>query len=272
MKKNIIIGIVIVIVFVLLAVRIDRDTDSDINDENAIENDASASQETEVVVLEHKYVESVEMDVLQDDVVKDMEIDTEYFVHKDITTTLFWVGENADDDNGNISNRPSAWDEKWVKHYGGVDHPKKRDGYFPKKFIPKENPFYFALPYNDFDEDGNHKKDVTTVVPWAKDVLLVEGESICKNRWIKIMYKNKVAYAQWEDVGPFNEDDQVYVFGIAKPENDINKHAGLDVSPAVNDYLSLDGVDSVDWQFVDDKNVPDGPWKQIITTSGVYWK
>ena len=34
-----------------------------------------------------------------------------------------------------------------------------------------------------------------------------------KNRWIRIVKNEKIAYAQWEDVGPFNTDDKDYAFG-----------------------------------------------------------
>lgn len=47
----------------------------------------------------------------------------------------------------------------------------------------------------------------------------------------------------------------------------------MDVSPALNGCLgfsNLDGQDDrVDWQFVDEEDVPDGPWRRIITTSQV---
>ncbi len=52
----------------------------------------------------------------------------------------------------------------WMQDYGGVDDPKKRNRYYPECFIPKENPFYCALPYNDFDENGEKKKDLELVV------------------------------------------------------------------------------------------------------------
>ena len=81
-----------------------------------------------------------------------------------------------------------------------------------------------------------------------------------------------MVYAQWEDVGPFGENDSNYVFGSANPKSTTNKTAGLDVSPAVNDYLGLSGLDTTSWQFVDEKDVPSGPWKNIVTTSGIYWK
>ncbi len=197
---------------------------------------------------------------------------SQYPLHSNISTTYFWIGEEAGEDNKNISNSPSAWDDKWVSHYGGVDDPAKRNGFLPSKFTPKENPFYFALPYNDFDENGNRKKDIATLIPWFGEKNWGDGESICKNRWIKIIKGNKVAYAQWEDVGPFGENDSNYVFGGASPQSKTNKDAGLDVSPAVNDYLGLKDIDTTSWQFVDQKDVPNGPWKNIVTTSGVCWE
>lgn len=178
-------------------------------------------------------------------------------LHKDITVTFFWVGEDATDENSYIPNSQSAWDENWIGHYGGIDDPNNRIGFYPKNFTPKENPFYFALPYNDFDENGRKSSN--------------KDEPIFKNRWIRIVKGNKIAYAQWEDVGPFEEDDADYVFGNSRPKNKINNNAGLDVSPAVRDYLGLKDIDIIDWQFVDLKDVPEGPWTEIITQSQIYW-
>jgi hypothetical protein len=199
-------------------------------------------------------------------------VSSRYPIHKNITTTFFWAGEEAGKDNKNISNLPSAWDEQWVKHFGGVDDPDKRSGFFPVKFVPKENPFYFALPYNDFDNNGNRKKEVFSLIPWAGQKKWTDNESVCKNRWIKIMKGGKAAYAQWQDVGPFKEDDHGYVFGTAAPKSKTNNNAGLDISPAVKDYLGLSDIDKTDWQFVDPADVPGGPWKKIVTTSLCYWK
>ena len=198
-------------------------------------------------------------------------VSSRYPIHKNITTTFFWAGEEAGKDNKNISNLPSAWDEQWVKHFGGVDDPDKRSGFFPAKFAPKENPFYFALPYNDFDDNGKRKQEVYSLIPWAKEKTWGQLESVCKNRWIKIIKGDKAAYAQWQDVGPFKEDDKNYVFGTADPKSKINNNAGLDVSPAVNQYLGLADIDKADWQFIDASAVPDGPWKKVVTTSQCYW-
>lgn len=190
-----------------------------------------------------------------------------YPVHKNITATTFWVGEPADKSNKDISNAASAWDEKWQAHFGGVDDPKHRNGYFPATFTPRENPFYFALPYNDFNSKGDRKKSAGSVVYWAADSSFAPDQSMLKNQWIAVTANGRTAYAQWEDVGPFGEDDSAYVFGSASPKSKANHNAGLDLSPAMEEYLGLGGEDKVDWQFIKAADVPDGPWKKIITTS-----
>jgi len=81
-----------------------------------------------------------------------------------------------------------------------------------------------------------------------------------KGRWVAIRRGNKVAYAQWEDCGPFRTDHAAYVFGNERPKPNLNKGAGLDVSPAVRDFLEMADTDVTDWKFVDFKDVPNGPW------------
>lgn len=68
-------------------------------------------------------------------------------------------------------------------------------------------------------------------------------------------------------------NDAAYVFGTddRRPVNSRFIGAGLDASPAINGCLGfsrLDDVnDRVDWRFVDGADVPDGPWRHIVTTS-----
>jgi hypothetical protein len=196
---------------------------------------------------------------------------TSYPIHKNITTTIFWVGEKANRHNGYIPNMDSAWDMRWVEHYGGVDTPNDRSGYYPASFIPKENPFYFALPYTDYGSSGR-KRSAYNHIPWSHEKeAWHKNESMCKNRWIMITHESRIAYAQWEDAGPFQNNDVNYVFGTARPANKINNNAGLDVSPAVRDYLGLSDIDYVDWVFVEEEDVPNGPWKKIITNSNITW-
>ena len=69
-------------------------------------------------------------------------------------TTLFWVGEPSTDENDFIPNDQSYWDKDWQANYGGVDDPVQRNKHWPAGFTPKQNPFYVALPYGEFTEQG----------------------------------------------------------------------------------------------------------------------
>src|SRR6266571_2913770 len=155
-----------------------------------------------------------------------------------IVTTVFWIGEKPSENNP-VPNRSSSWDKEWAKSYGGFDDPNsaRRQDYTPVKFTPRQNPFYCALPYNDKAASG-HRPEAAQVIPWFKDAYQGPGASVCKDRWIAIRKGNKIAYAQW-------------------------KGAGLDVSPAVRDYLGLNETDVTDWQFVEFKDVPRGPWSKL---------
>jgi len=182
---------------------------------------------------------------------------------RQIVTTVFWIGEKPSENNP-VPNRSSSWDKEWAKSYGGFDdpNPAKRSDFVPVKFTPRQNPFYCALPYNDKMASG-HRPEAQRVVPWFKEAYQGPGVSVCKDRWIAIRKGNKIAYAQWEDAGPFRTDHWQYVFGSERPKPNLNKGAGLDVSPAVRDYLGLSETDVTDWQFVDFKDIPRGPWSNL---------
>jgi hypothetical protein len=53
------------------------------------------------------------------------------------------------------------------------------------------------------------------------------------------------------------------VFGDERPKPNLNKGAGLDISPAVRDCLGLKQTDVTDWRFVDFSEVPRGPWSTL---------
>lgn len=183
---------------------------------------------------------------------------------RNIYTTVFWVGEPPSANVPKSScNTMSAWDTHWVRNFGGFDDPKSRNGFFPARFKPKQNPFYFALPFNDM-RNGRHKPISKKVIPWFQDEFVAANVSVCKSRWIAIRYRGRTVYAQWEDVGPFEHDHPEYVFGKARPRSNQNKSAGLDISPAARDYLGISGLCLTDWKFVDDNEVPPGPWKKIV--------
>ena len=179
-----------------------------------------------------------------------------------IVTTTFWIGEKPTQNNP-VPNVQSSWDKNWTKNYGGYDNPdqSQRRDFIPVKFTPKQNPFYVALPYNDKAING-HRPEAPRVVPWFKEAYQGPGVSTVKGRWIAIRKGNKVAYAQWEDAGPFRTDHWQYVFGNERPKPNLNKGAGLDVSPAVRDFLGMQDTDVTDWKFVEFSEVPHGPWSK----------
>jgi hypothetical protein len=183
-----------------------------------------------------------------------------------IVTTVFWVGESAGQNNP-VHNYSSCWDLNWWRTYGGVDAPTGRKkledgGTIPAGFIPQGNPFYFALPYNDVT-GGRHKPEARKIIPWFNAVFEQEGKSVCRDRWIMIRHGLRVCYAQWSDVGPFRTDHWQYVFGNERPQWNLNRGAGLDISPAVQDYLGMGGTDVADWKFIEYSDVPFGPWSRF---------
>jgi len=179
---------------------------------------------------------------------------------KGIVTTTFWIGEKAAPRNP-VPNHSSSWDPSWAANYGGTDEPDraKRVNYLPPDFVPNQNPFYVALPYNDVTK-GTTKPEAAAIIPWFSETFTEAGKTVCKGRWIAIQFKTRTVYAQWEDCGPFRTDHWQYVFGDERPKPNLNKGAGLDVSPAVRDYLGMADTDVTDWRFVDFKDVPPGPW------------
>ncbi len=96
-----------------------------------------------------------------------------------IVTTVFWVGEQAGGNNP-VPNYKSAWDLNWTANYGGTDDPDRsaRRDYRPVAFVPKQNPFYYALPYNDVTH-GQFKPEAPLVIPWFKQAYTGQGELLC---------------------------------------------------------------------------------------------
>ncbi len=190
---------------------------------------------------------------------------TKYPWKTDIMTTVFWVGELPTVNNP-TPNTKSSWDTQWTQNFGGFDDPdptKRASDFRPAAFLPRQNPFYVALPYNDCLDYKTTKPEVARMIPWFKKTFERQGKSICRDRWIAIRFGERICYAQWSDCGPFLTDDVNYVFGDARPANSKNNGAGLDVSPAVRDYLQFKTNSKVDWRFVDVEEVPDGPWRKF---------
>ena len=190
---------------------------------------------------------------------------TRYPWKTDIVATVFWIGESPTENNP-VPNDKSSWDPAWAKNYGGYDNPdpaQRGRNFCPVKFTPLQNPFYVALPYNDVINSETTKREAAKIIPWYKERFVKAGKSVVKGQWVAIRHGNRVCYAQWEDCGPFVTDDADYVFGDARPKNTSNDGAGIDVSPAVRDYLGMSSGRKCDWRFVDLNEIPDGPWREL---------
>lgn len=187
---------------------------------------------------------------------------------RNVIATVFWVGELPTENNP-TPNTQSAWDQNWQSNFGGYDQPDRRDGYLPTGFTPSLNPFYVALPYNDVAKGGVHRPEASNVIPWFWESYRGDGISVCKGRWVAIHHEGKVCYAQWEDVGPFEVDHWQYVFGNESPRANRNQSAGIDLSPAVRDFLKLRSGETVEWRFANDREIPRGPWRNWSSAGGL---
>ena len=214
----------------------------------------------------------------------------QYPWHTGIVSTTFWVGEIFDPNASDGSQMLSTYDSQWMANYGGCDgntstgscetEPRtSANGFFPTRMTPRENPFYLDLPFDDIN-DATALGMRQSVIPWAADAAYRgagtnKNISLIKNRWVRITAHGQTCYGQIEDAGPGQYHDANYVFGSqdARPANRQFNGAGMDVSPALNGCLrfsELDGEkDIVSWQFVEAGDVPAGPWKRLVTTSGV---
>ena len=183
--------------------------------------------------------------------------------HHQIGATVFWVGEQGSRRNP-VSEVTSSWDPNWEASFGGYDNPVQRHGYWPRGFEPKLNPFYIALPYNDILHGREHRPEAPDIIPWFWRSFRGPGISVCHNRWIAIHHRGRIAYAQWKDVGPSAIDDWPYVFEGKRPRVNANQNAGINISPAVRDFLGIRGNANVDWRFVEEFEVPGGPWARWL--------
>jgi hypothetical protein len=175
-----------------------------------------------------------------------------------ILTTIFWIGED--------SSHASAWNEQWTKSNHGADDPDNRNGFATADHASSVNPFYVALPFNDLA----HPDKARNWVPrsWQRPSVHGRPVSACKDRWVCIKNADgRLCYAQWEDVGPDGNAHAEYVFGTDSPVG-----AGLDISPAVAQYLTIESTNKplTSWRFVDDQDVPPGQWLKYDEQAVIY--
>jgi len=187
-----------------------------------------------------------------------------------IYTTMFWIGEGGSS-LSNTDNKASSFDANWVDSNHGTDNPNDRNGYSAGSHASTVNPFYVALPFNDLVYPDKARQWLPA--GWHRPNKDGKPVSACKDRWVEIKAEDgsgHVCYAQWEDVGPLRYDHAEYVFGSERP--DTYTRAGLDVSPAVADYLNLNGQKHpmTRWRFVDDEDVQPGQWLKLDEQAVIY--
>ncbi len=186
-----------------------------------------------------------------------------------IVTTMFWIGEGATPISS-TTNEASAWDLDWRSSNSGSDSPKDRNGYASARHAATVNPFYVALPFNDLAFPDKARDWLPR--GWYRRPRDGKQVSACKDRWVEIKNaQGDVCYAQWEDVGPLRYDQAGYVFGNERPVGLGDNHAGLDVSPAVADYLNINDRNRLtSWRFVDDEDVRPGAWLKLDEQAVIY--
>ena len=184
---------------------------------------------------------------------------------KEIVHTVFWIGEEPSANNP-VPNHSSGWDKTWAKNYGGYDNPNRnaRHDFIPASFTPRQNPFYARCPTTTRCQAtdrrrrrsfrGSRKRTRTGDIGLQGSL---DRDSESKADRLRAMGR----------CGPFRTDHWQYVFGNDRPKPNLNQGAGLDVSPAVRDYLGLKDTDVTDWKFVDFRDVPPGPWTNTATTT-----
>src|SRR5437763_16827627 len=102
--------------------------------------------------------------------------------------------------------------KQWTKSYGGFDdpNPAHRRNYVPLKFMPQQNPFYCALPYND-KAHTFHRPEAPRVGSRYKDAYYGPAVLTCKDRSITMRNCNRCAYAHLEDASTYRTDHYQYV-------------------------------------------------------------
>jgi hypothetical protein len=186
-----------------------------------------------------------------------------------IITTEFWIGEGSTPISS-TTNEASAWDLDWRSSNSGSDSPNNRNGYASGGHASTVNPFYVALPFNDLAFPDLARQWLPR--GWYRHPRDGKQVSACQDRWVEIKNgQGDVCYAQWEDVGPLNYEDAEYVFGDTRPIGLGENHAGLDVSPAVAEYLNVtDRNRTTSWRFVDDEDVRPGAWLKLDEQAVLY--
>ena len=146
-----------------------------------------------------------------------------------------------------------------MKHFGGVDSPSTERLFSgglhaQAKSVLCGSAFRRGGP--GWQPQGGRKKD-----PGFGE----SREPLTRNRWVEIRYKDKSCYAQWQDVGPMGEDDFDGCSGTPRSPRTGRAQGRPRYFAAAAQYLGVEGSARTEWRFVDEAQVPGGPWKTIVT-------
>lgn len=198
-----------------------------------------------------------------------------YPMHTSVPASVFRIGAQVPGQGDDEQSLRSGWDRDWAAHFGGCDGygspgascrsdlaGRTPPDWFPVALVPKENPYYLGLPYNDLDDLAGR-----TASPWARDPgyakhLADPTFSLVKNRWVQVTGTTGSCYGQVEDTGP-GRSDAGYVLGAARPAHT----PAINLSPALARCVGMTDAAAggrVDWAFVD--RPPAGPWTAVPTS------
>ena len=147
-------------------------------------------------------------------------------------------------------------------NYGGFDNPdpSRRHDYIPVIYVPRQNPFYCALPYNDVSH-GQFKPEAPMVVPWFRQAYVRTG-----------------AFGLQGPLGrdPPRQPGLLRAMGRLRtfPHRSLpirfpERAAETEPEPRRRSRCLAGGArlsrprptDVTDWQFVEVRDVPPGPWR-----------
>jgi len=175
-----------------------------------------------------------------------------------IVTTVFWVGEQAG--GNNRSKLQKFLDFNWSENYAEPILRFQRTAQLhPNCFYSQAKPLLLCFTVHDVTH-GQFKPEAPLVIPWFKHEYRGRGSRYAEIDGLPFVRQSHLLCAMGR-LRSVSHDHFQYVFGNERPKPNLNHGAGLDVSPAVRDYLGLAPTDVTDWQFVEVRDVSSGPWR-----------
>ena len=179
-----------------------------------------------------------------------------------IVTTVFWIGEQPTENNP-VPNNKSSWDANWTSNYGGYDTPGclVAPQLHPGLVRPAPESILLSRCRTTTLPTASSNRKPRWLFPGSSNPIPSRANLSARIAGSRSAKATASAMRNGKIAGPFRTDHFQYVFQNERPKPNLNRGAGLDVSPAVRDYLGLPPTDVTDWQFVEVRDVPPGPWR-----------